>query len=127
MSEAAARIFFSPSRTSAWSSAMRIRITPYPRAGCGASGSAEPHPRSAARRARDLGRTAEIQDALAHAFQPERAGLGERVGLDAAAVILDLRAAPRRPRMPSWIQGVLRPGVARDVGERFLERAVDRR
>ena len=54
------------------------------------SGTREPHARAAARRARDLERAAEEGDALAHALQAERARLGEVLGRDAAAVVLDL-------------------------------------
>ena len=107
-----------------WSSAIRTRImrrsSRQP-----AQRHAQPQARAAARRARDLERAAEEGDALAHALQAERAGLGEVLGRDAAAVVLDLdvqRAVLHREHHP----GALRAGMARDVGERLLDRAVHR-
>src|SRR5262249_37296587 len=84
-----------------------------------------PQPRAAARRRADLERAAEVGEPLAHALQAEGAHLGEVLWPDAAAVVLDVDmqvAVLHRENQP----GVLRAGVARDVGERFLRRAVDR-
>ncbi len=84
------------------------------------------HAGAAARRTRHLDRAAEVVHPLAHALQAERARLGEVGRRDAAAVVLDLEedlAVVRAHAHP----GLARAGVARDVGERFLQRAVDRR
>src|SRR4029077_11576765 len=80
--------------------------------------------RAAARGAGDLERAADERDALAHALQAQRTPLGKVLGRDAAAVVLDLdleAAVLRREHHP----GVPGSRMARDVGERLLDRAVD--
>src|SRR5262245_39337146 len=103
----------SPSRTTAWSSAISTRMT-------SASGHLEAHSRSRARSRVDREPPAQAARPLLHRRQPEAAGaeLG-LAGVEPVAVVVDLQNYAAVASAEPYVH-VLRVGVPDRVVERFL-------